>query len=164
MARPAIWYLNAARRTARAVWPRLAPPDDAFAARRLPPAERRLYLRMDPRDRHHACEVAKALLRRHPDAGDALVRAALLHDVGKSARPYRVLERILVHLLPERPLPAEPRFEGLEGAVQVKRHHHHYGAGMIREAGGSEAVARLVECHHEPGGEAELLRQIDDET
>lgn len=164
MARPAIWYLNAARRTVTAVWPALAPPDDAFAATHLPPAERRLYLSMDPRDRHHACEVAKALLRRHPDAEGALVRAALLHDVGKAARPYRVLERILVHLLPERSLPEEPRLKGLDGAMQMKLHHQRYGARMIRSAGGSEAVARLVERHHVPGGEAELLRRIDDET
>jgi putative nucleotidyltransferase with HDIG domain len=164
MARPVVWYLNAARRTVRAVLPVLAPPDDAFAARRLPPEELGLYAAMDLRDRHHACEVAKALLERHPEAPDELVRAALLHDVGKAARPYRVLERIVAHLLPERALPPEPRLGGLAGALQVKRYHHRYGAAMIRAAGGSEVVARLVEHHHVAGGEAELLRRIDDET
>ncbi len=164
MARPPVWYLNAARRTLRAVWPSLAPPDDAFARRTLPEAEYRVYERMDRRDRHHACEVAKALLARHPGAPDELVRAALLHDVGKSERRYRVLERVLVHLLPERQVPAEPRLGGLAGALQVKRHHQTYGARMIRSAGGSEAVARLVEAHHVVGGDAELLRRIDDET
>ncbi len=164
MARPPVWYLNAARRTLRAVLPSLAPPDDAFARRRLPVAEYGVYQRMDVRDRHHACEVAKALLARHPDAPDELVRAALLHDVGKSGRRYRVLERVLVHLLPERPVPAEPRRRGLAGALQVKRHHHAYGAEMIRSAGGSETVARLVADHHVIGGDAELLRRIDDET
>lgn len=164
MARTPVWYFNAARRTLRAVVPVLAPPDDAFARRALPDAEYRIYLRMDSRDRHHACEVAKALLARHPDVPGELVRAALLHDVGKSERRYRVLERVLVHLLPERQVPAEPRRAGLAGALQVKRHHHTYGAQMIRSAGGSEAVARLVEAHHEVGGDAELLRRIDDET
>lgn len=164
MAKPRAWYLNAARRTVRALLPALAPPDDAFAETRLSGAEYRLYLRMDRRDRQHACEVARALLGRHPDAGEALVRAALLHDVGKAGRPYRVLERVLVHLLPTRALPAEPRLGGLAGAMQVKAHHQRYGADMIRAAGGSEAVARLVAGHHDVGGDAELLRRIDEET
>jgi len=164
MARPPVWYLNAARRTLHAVLPALTPPDDAFASRWLPVAEYRVYQMMDPRDRHHACQVAKALLARKPGVTDELVRAALLHDVGKSGRRYRVLERVLVHLLPERPLPAEPRLRGLAGALQVKRHHHAYGAEMIRSAGGSETVARLVADHHVAGGNAEMLRRIDDET
>ncbi len=164
MARPTVWYLNAARRTVRAVAPWLAPPDDAFARSHLPAAEFRLYQAMDPRDRQHACEVARALLARHPGVTDELVRAALLHDVGKSGRRYRVLERILVHLLPERQLAPEPRLPGLAGALQMKQHHHAYGAEMIRAAGGSEGVARLVAHHHVAGGEAELLRRIDDET
>lgn len=163
MPRPS-WYLNAARRTLRALVPSLSPPDDGFARARLPAAELRLYLRMDPRDRHHACHVARTLLARHPEASDVLVRAALLHDVGKSGRPYRVLERILVHLLPGRALPAEPRLRGIAGALQVKRHHHRYGADMIRAAGGSEDVARLVLGHHQGGGEAEWLRRVDEET
>ncbi|HKI57107.1 MAG TPA: HDIG domain-containing protein [Trueperaceae bacterium] len=164
MPKPSAWYLNAARRTVRALVPGLAPPDDAFAASRLTGAEYGLYLRMDRRDRHHACEVAKELLARHPGASEVLVRAALLHDLGKADRPFRVLERVLVHLLPTRPLPPEPRLRGLAGAMQVKRHHQRYGADMIRAAGGSEVVARLVAGHHRVGGEAELLRRIDDET
>lgn len=164
MAKPRAWYLNAARRTLRALVPALAPPDDAFAAERLSPALFRLYLSMDPRDRQHAGEVAKMLLARHPQASTELVRAALLHDVGKAGRPYRVVERVLVHLLPAGPVPPEPRLKGLAGALQVKRHHHAYGAELIRAAGGSEAVARLVAGHHVEGGDAELLRQIDDET
>lgn len=159
-----MWYLNAARRTLRALLPSLARPDDAFARERLPGREYELYLAMDGRDRHHGCEVAKALLERHPGVSEVLVRAALLHDVGKAQRPYRVLERVLVHLLPARPLPPEPRLKGLAGALQVKRHHHLYGAQMIRSAGGSERVARLVADHHVAGGDAELLRAIDDET
>lgn len=164
MPKPSAWYLNAARRAVRALLPALAPPDDALAEARLTASEYRLYLRMDPRDRHHACEVTRTLLARQPDAPAVLVRAALLHDVGKAQRPYRLLERVLVHLLPARPLPPEPRLRGLAGAMQVKRHHQVYGAEMIRAAGGCEAVARLVAGHHQVGGAAEPLRRIDDET
>lgn len=85
-------------RTAQAFVPRLARADDAFAARVLPRAEYALYRRMDVRDRAHACGVARALLTLEPAAPSTLLRAALLHDVGKSGRRYRPLERILVAL------------------------------------------------------------------
>jgi putative nucleotidyltransferase with HDIG domain len=160
------WVANAARRTLIACFPGLAAPDDRFAASHLPPAELGLYLRMDVRDRQHACEVAKRLLAVLPDAGSELVRAALLHDVGKAVKPYNPLHRILVHLYAPADIPESPRAAGLKGAWQVRRHHDLFGARMIREAGGSDVVADLVERHHRPGSDprAQLLKSLDEAT
>ncbi|ADI14583.1 HD domain-containing protein [Truepera radiovictrix] len=150
-------------RTAQAFVPRLARADDAFAARVLPRAEYALYRRMDVRDRAHACGVARALLTLEPAAPSTLLRAALLHDVGKSGRRYRPLERILVALYTPRALPHAPRLRGLRGAWQRRRHHPRYGAELILAAGGDPRVAELVARHHHPAGdpEAELLRRAD---
>lgn len=167
MDRPLAWFLNAARRTVVACLPGLARPDDAFAAGFLDPQEYRLYLAMDPRDRQHACYIARKLLTIRPAAEPVLVRAALLHDVGKSVRPYNPLHRIVAHLYVPKEIPAEPEYRGLRGAWQVKRHHDSYGARLIRQAGGSPEVARLVERHHEPDegdDDARLLKALDDET
>ncbi|MEX2543449.1 MAG: HD domain-containing protein [Trueperaceae bacterium] len=166
MKRPAIWFVNAAVRTIKAWVPWLARPDDEFARTRLEPAEYRLYLSMDVRDRQHACQVASRLLDRRPDAGGALVRAALLHDVGKAGAPYNPLYRMLSHLYAPRDVPSGPLYRGLRGAWQIRRHHHRYGAAMIRDAGGDRDVADLVERHHQPNGDpdAELLKGLDDET
>ncbi len=79
--------------------------------------------------------VAQELLRRYPEAPQAAVRAALLHDVGKAVRPYRAIERILTALLePWLPdLPEVPRLPGWRGAVQVRLHHERYGLWMISD-------------------------------
>ena len=164
---PLYWFKNISLRTLQAFFPRLVEEGmeagDAFAKSVLTPEEYELYREMDVRDRHHARLVARAVQERAPEASSALLRAALLHDVGKSAAPYRAWERIFVHLYAP-PVPAAPPLTGLRGMWQRHRHHALYGAEMIRRAGGDERVAELVERHHQPGGdlEAALLRAVDE--
>lgn len=164
--KPWVWAWNAAWRTVRGVRPGWVRPDDAWAEARLSADERGLYLAMDPRDRDHAVRVARTLLRRRPEASSAAVRAALLHDVAKSRRPYRVVERVLVHLDRAAPPPPEPARSGFAGARQLAAHHARYGAAMIREAGGDGRVAELVERHDLPGDdrEAAWIREADRRT
>jgi putative nucleotidyltransferase with HDIG domain len=121
---------------------------------------------MDARDRAHAVHVTRVLLERHPQASGALVRAALLHDVGKSGRPYRLWERVAAHLYDPGDVPAEPRLPGMRGAWQMRVHHARYGAEMVRRAGGSDRVADIIAAHHDAdaGPEAAVLRAIDELT
>mgnify|MGYP000636094446 CR=1 FL=1 len=118
---------------------------------------------MDTRDRWHAVAVARLVLRMKPDAPDRLVRAALLHDVGKSVRPYRLAERIAGHVLPDAWLGTQRGAAGY-----VKRYHARLGAAMVREVGGSEAVAQLVEQHERTdapaGSELAVLVAADRQT
>ena len=162
-----VWFVNAARRTARAFVPSLARPDDAFAAAWLPPEEHVLYARMDPRDRDHACRVARAVLALAPEADPLVVRAALLHDVGKAEAPYRAWERIAVHVY----TPAEDVAErcygrSLTAAWRRHRGHAERGAAIVLAAGGDARVAALVRAHHDadgPDGLA-LLQRADART
>ena len=148
-----------ARRLLRSVSPHTARPDDAWAAARLTSAERGVYLAMDPRDREHAVRVARHLASAHPDAPGELIAAALLHDCGKSVRPYHVVERVLVGLVPLRLAEAAPA-----GALHVRAHHPEIGARLIRDAGGRTRVAQLVAWHHTPHRDtgAALLHRYDD--
>lgn len=118
---------------------------------------------MDTRDRWHAIAVARLVLQFKPDASDRLVRAALLHDVGKSVRPYKLHERIAGHVLPNDWLGTRRGTPGY-----VKRHHARLGAAMVRAAGGSETVARLVEQHERqdapPGSDLGVLVAADRQT
>ncbi len=166
MTKPGAWFINAARRTVVAAFPWLARPDDAWALERLHGGEAELFMRLPAQERAHGVEVAKRLLGLEERASSELVRAALLHDVGKLGTPQFVLWRVLTHLLPETDQPPEPKLTGLAGARQARRHHAAYGAVLIRAAGGPDAVAELVLHHHEPGGSAELqlLKRADERT
>jgi putative nucleotidyltransferase with HDIG domain len=155
---------NVIQRTTYAFLPGLAQPDDMFARQHLDGPEYILYARMDSRDRHHACLVTKTLLSQHPRASSELIRAALLHDVGKSSSRYRPLQRIAVHLYTPTNLPPSPRYHGLKGAWQRHLYHGQYGADLIRKHGGNEKVADLVAKHHDPKGdrEAMVLKEVDE--
>jgi putative nucleotidyltransferase with HDIG domain len=145
-------------RSFRGLVPGLAKPDDGFAATHLTENEFALYRAMDPRDRDHACRVARRLLAGGPEADPILMRAALLHDVGKAARPYRLWERIAVHLWApdERVLARLP--QSCAAAWRCHRDHAARGAEAVRAAGGDPRVADFVERHHRPGDDDALLR------
>ncbi len=156
-------------RLLRAIHPVLARPDDAWAAARLPPLEFGVYIRMDVRDREHAVRVAQKLLELHPIASDVLVRAALLHDCGKLLRPYIWLERIAVGLV-QRPMKTPIRLEGLlhrrYSALEIRLLHPLIGAALIRQAGGFDRVAEIVERHHNPrvygDADAVIIHDVDE--
>jgi putative nucleotidyltransferase with HDIG domain len=157
--------MNIAGRTIYAFLPGLIKPDDGFARRYLTGAEYVLYAKMDLRDRHHAGQVTKMLLGKYPQASPELLRAALLHDVGKSSSKYRPIHRILVHLYTPKDIPISPRLHGLKGAQQRNLHHDRYGAELILNSGGDAAVAEIVARHHVPNGhrEAAMLKEIDEQ-
>ena len=153
------------RRLARSLSASQAHPDDTWAAARLTEAERRVYLQMDARDREHALRVTHHLLRDHPHATPELLAAALLHDCGKSVRPYRVWERVLLGALPNRAARLLPAWTfRLFAPLTIRARHPVLGADLLRAAGARDRVAVLVERHHTPDGdpEATLLHAYDD--
>lgn len=149
--KPAIWFINAARRALLAAAPSLAAPDDAWARQRLAPAEYALFERLPPEERVHAVGVAKCLATARPDDGE-LLAAALLHDVGKLGTPRGAVARALTHLLPPSGAAPEPRLGGLAGARQARVHHAAYGAVLLRRAGSSARVVELVARHQAASG------------
>ncbi|WP_414656552.1 HD domain-containing protein [Deinococcus sp. VB343] len=153
-------YVGKARRLSRSLRADAARPDDRWAATFLNPGEALVYRSMDPRDREHACRVTRHLLRDHPDASPELVAAALLHDCGKSVRPYHVAERVLVGLIPHRLTLMLPQ----AGALGIRAAHPELGAELLAYAGARPRVAQLVARHHASVGdpEAALLHHYDE--
>lgn len=133
-------------------------PNDDWAEEVLNVIEYKLYIQMDLRDRHHACMVAKRLLQYYPNSSDELLRAAFLHDIGKSGTNYNPWERIFVHLYTPKHIAAEPKKTGLKGSWQRHLYHDSYGAALIRAADGDERIAAIVAAHHRPKGDDEAAR------
>lgn len=128
------------------------PVGDALAVQRLNPEELKLFRQMDPADQRHCLAVARSL-QSSGYSDPVLLKAALLHDVGKSFCSISVAHRTIAVLL-------TALFGGLpsfllwqpEGTwwmpFRVLANHPRLGAGMLVGADTEERVWRLVELHH----------------
>ncbi len=150
---------NVARRTLIAFLPFLAKEDDDLAQKYLSDYEYGLYKEMDIRDRDHAYLVANAVIK-NKESSPELVRAAFLHDIGKSGADYNPFYRVAVHLIKSNNIPSDAQVVGFKAAMQCKNHHAEYGARLIKD----KRVAELVRRHHQPNGDpqAEILKSIEE--
>jgi hypothetical protein len=152
----------------RATFARVRPDEIAKVETLLPPAQAALFCRMDRQDQRHCLDVYDTLVR----AGyrdDELLRAALLHDVGKASQPgepgritvwHRVAIVLLQGLAPgklER-LAAEGRAEGRGWKVPFAVHQEHAEASaqLAAEAGCLPTVTDLIRAHHPGRHDSEL--------
>ena len=141
--------------------------DRARVARYLNPEQQRLLHAMALRDQRHALDVLYALERQGHD-DEALLAAALLHDVGKGG--IRLWERVAFVLLKA----ASPRLlervasEGGAGwrrALWRSLHHAELGAALAEASGAPAETVRLIRMHKEQGAAdplLALLRQADE--
>lgn len=138
--------------------------DWALVEQHICGAERSLFERMEPADQRHSVQVLRHLLSE--GIGDeSLLKAALLHDVGKSQCRLGVVHRTLGVLLTALfgGIPSfltwSPHGMGRE-AFHVIANHPRMGASMLARAGCDQRVWRLAELHQvDPA----LVRDVADE-
>ena len=131
--------------------------DLALADQYLSGPERDLFLQMDDGDQVHSLRVARLCLESleqfpHLDRG-LIMRAALLHDVGKVGADLGLGFRTF-WVLGHRVLPwvldwiaaggGEARPGGLRHKMYRQLRHAPIGAKMLREMGAEEELCRLV--------------------
>lgn len=130
----------------------------------LTPPERALFARFSAADQQHAVRVAHHLEARGATDPD-LLRAALLHDIGKTCvrlTPFdRTLQVILTRLARARTTawgtadptpPARPTRFGWRTGLVCRRMHPLWGAVLAARAGCGERVVELIRRHQEPVG------------
>lgn len=126
--------------------------DDALAARYLSPTELNLFERMEPTDRRHTIRVLKSLIA-SGCRDRQMLKAALLHDVGKSRRRIGVFHRTAAVILRAvfGTLPSFLTWIGKQGFWEpfyILENHPRLSAAMLARAGCEERVWRLAELHH----------------
>ncbi len=119
----------------------------------LDPSMAALFFRMSDPDQAHSVRVFQALVDQGEE-DENLLRAALLHDVGKSLHPLRAWERSLVvitnRILPNQVLKwgqGEPH--GWRKPFVVALQHPEWGAALVQQEGGSETLVTLIRYHQE---------------
>ena len=133
--------------------------DRARVARHLSPQQQRLFYAMALRDQRHGLDVLYNLERRGHD-DDALLRAALLHDVGKGA--IRLWQRVAFVLFKAASPRLLERVASEDGAPWRRAmwrslHHAELGAALAEASGAPAETVRLIRMHKERGSGDPLL-------
>jgi len=137
----------------------------------LTPPEMELFEQLPVPDQNHSLRV----LRNLTSAGERdedLLKAALLHDIGKTrhtlSRWERVFAVLLAGLLPNTSARwGEKAPRGLYRPLVVIHQHPIWGAELVKKAGSSRRVVWLIRHHEEQDltglfdrGGVELLRKL----
>jgi hypothetical protein len=143
--------LYRARQFFRGLRPALTACEVLLVDRALSPAQRKLFLAMDARDRRHSVDIVAWLEARTSPSAD-LVTAALLHDVGKGH--LGATARIAYVLLGVVPLGLRtgllrPEQSGFQGDLWRLEHHAALGARRLNGTASPRVIA-LVEAHTRP--------------
>ena len=112
-----------------------------------------LFFRMSDPDQSHSVRVFQTLVNQGEEDED-LLRAALLHDVGKSLHPLRARERSLVvvtnRIFPNQVLKwGQDEPYGWRKPFVVALQHPEWGAALVQQEGGSETLVTLIRYHQE---------------
>ena len=159
----------------RAVTARITIEDRAWVEETLPAAAQSLFYAMHPADQYHALNVAKTAMRLWGEAPagdrDLLLRAALLHDVGRVQGDMDIMGKVLAvlvkHFAPVKARQlAETKTGWLGHILYVYYQHPEIGAVKL-EGIGMKEEASIIRCHHRKKTENDppelaLLRAADE--
>lgn len=147
----------------RAMLVRVRVEEYALVEQRLSAAQVALFRSMPRCDQRHCLDVFYAL-RDGGYGNETLLRAALIHDVGKSAGRLPIWHRVAVVLLdrfwPGRLSSLAAHGQGWKAPFVVHAQHARLGAQWAAEAGCSPQVVALIRAHHEPGAEEKRLAAL----
>lgn len=151
------------------------PADVEWVKAVLSAAELRLWERLSGPDRRHSVEVAREVQRLlGPEAGEPVLAAALLHDVGKLAAglrtPGRVAATVIGMMAGSDTVSQWAEERGFRGRAALYLQHPQRGAELLSDAGSAPLVVAWARDHHLPpdrcriaGDLAAALRAADND-
>lgn len=151
------------------------PADVEWVKAVLSAAELRLWERLSGPDRRHSVEVAREVQRLlGPEAGEPVLAAAMLHDVGKLAAglrtPGRVAATVIGMTAGSDTVSQWAEKRGFRGRAALYLQHPQRGAELLSDAGSAPLVVAWARDHHLPpdrcriaGDLAAALRAADND-
>ena len=118
----------------------LGPAEQAEAAGWLSDLEAPLFWAQSPADQRHALNAARVVSGIRPHRRD-MIRAALLHDIGKRHSRLGVTGRVTASALDLLHIPAP-------GRLGVYLRHDSLGAVELKEAGAEPIIVAFAAGHH----------------
>jgi len=118
----------------------LDPAEQDQAAGWLSDRESPLFWEQSPADQRHALTAARMVASVRPERRD-LIRAALLHDIGKRHSRLGVPGRVTASTLDLLRIPAP-------GRLGIYLRHESLGAGELEAAGAEPIVVSFAAGHH----------------
>lgn len=173
----------------RALTAKMTTADQALVSRYLTGTEQTLFYQMDVAIQRHCINVAYTLEKLvtdrvmadipdgKPDVDQALlIKAALLHDIGKINGQFTIMDRVWFVLVRKisRRLAKRIAKKGdgswparLRNAFYIHVHHSQQGAELAIQSGLPDEVVCLIRHHHDPqqpgdSHELRLLRRADE--
>ncbi len=157
--------IKRSRQLFRALLCNLDSTDIVFIEEYLDPIEKKLFYNMDVSVQKHCVNVARTVqnICRGQDLGTGrLIKAALLHDIGKTRGSFSLTHRVL-YVICYRFIPkfvshigeikdSQPLkygwFNRLQYAFYVHLNHERLGAELARMAGLNQDVIFYIQNHH----------------
>lgn len=152
--------------------PPLAEQELAEVSHLLPSLALTLFQTMSSADQQHSLRVCRGLQARGCQ-DEELLRAALLHDVGKAegrvpfwTRPAIVIgKRCAPRLLTRLAVPPThhtPRLPRWQRSLSNAWWHAEIGARLAQQVGLSERALLYIRTHHDTNGPAKELHEVDE--
>src|SRR5712691_11802583 len=141
---------------------RVTPAERANVRRMLGPLAP-MFFELPTNDQRHGLDVLETVTRLEAQPGLLLQQAALLHDLGKGAANFSIVERSLTVFLQAgspRTLQALLRSRpGFARRYAIYADHARIGAERLRAAGATDLAAIVAE-HHARNPESEVTRRL----
>ncbi|ABO50432.1 metal dependent phosphohydrolase [Desulforamulus reducens MI-1] len=161
-----------------AIFSKMGSEDIQFVQSHLTLEEQSLFFQMDRPTQTHCLRVANTCLKLlgYNSGLDQkiLIKAALLHDIGKPANLITTIDRVLIVLLGALTRkPIEDLLKVLKGrgrfskVLSAHAMHPQKGAVMARNFGLPQEIINLIEKHHQPiqsadPSELAILKKADE--
>jgi len=152
------------RQFVRAVSATIKDEDTIFLNQYLDNKMLELFSKMDVVDQRHCIDVAYSLKKNYPQITDDLIRASLLHDIGKQVSFISLWNRVFYVLFPPHGLNKK---RAKNNGIDALTWHAEYGYKIAEESGFSLYIIEIIRYHHDKPArnkDIELLQWADEQN